>query len=94
MNHYHFIDWNSGFTPVHQFVKIIKILTKDVDMVYIKGNEKFNFMKKYSEVPVYKFDESPPLPLTKPTCFHHNSKKCVCALSNVFFLYHNFLMNQ
>lgn len=92
MNNYHFIDWNIGFTPVHQFCNILQSLTKQVDMVYVKGMEKANYIKKHSLAPVYEFDEQPSLQLMEPKCFYHTSNNCICAISNVYFLYKNFIM--
>lgn len=92
MNNHHGIDWKAGFTPLHQFGGIVDQLTKGADMVYVKGREKLDILKKYCTRPVYEFDEHPPLERTQPKCFHHNNDICACALSNVFFLYDNFIM--
>lgn len=92
MKNHHYINWEEGFTPVHQFGNILQSLTKGVDMVYVKGMEKANYIKKYSLVPVYEFDEQPALQPMKPKCFYHNNINCICAVSNVFFLYESFIM--
>ncbi|CAH1099677.1 unnamed protein product [Psylliodes chrysocephalus] len=92
MNNYHYIDWNVGSTPVHQFGNILKFLSEKTDMIYVKGIEKANYIKKYSQVPVYEFDEQPALQPMESKCFYHTKNNGVCAISNVFFLYNNFMM--
>ena len=96
MKNHHCINWNEGFTPHHYFSNIIEKLTEEVEVefVYVKGVEKAAFVKKYSKKPVIEIDEQPALPIGTPKCFHHSKSTCMCALSNVLYLYDNFFMNE
>jgi hypothetical protein len=94
MKHHHCITWNSGFTPLHSFAPIVKELTAGYLFVYVKGKEKYNFLKKYSSRPVIELDEQPVITPSTPRCFYHSKSPCICALSNVFFMYENFFMNE
>jgi len=47
MNHHHFIQWGEGFTALYYLSTIIKRVTRDVDMIYVKGLEKLEFIKTY-----------------------------------------------
>jgi hypothetical protein len=92
MKNHHCIDWNEGFTPHHQFKSILNRLTLNVDIIYVKGGEK----KKYlplEKISIMEFEEQPALKPQKPMCFYHSKPECMCALTNVFQLYNNFIMN-
>lgn len=90
-NH-HCISWHTGFTPIHKFADILKNLTEKVDIVYVKGKEKTEYIRKYSAKPVVELDEQPSLEKRESLCFYHTKSLCICALSNVYYLYNNFLM--
>ncbi|CAH1099637.1 unnamed protein product [Psylliodes chrysocephalus] len=94
MNNHHAIDWNNGYTPLHHFGSIFQKLIKDIDCIYVKGMEKANYIKKFSTVPVYEIDEQPAFELGEPLCFYHKNNKCICALSNVYFLYNKYMMQN
>lgn len=94
MNNHHCIDWNFGFTPLYQFSDVIKNLTSTVECVYVKGKEKADYIRKYSMNPVYELAESPKLQVGRTHCFYHTKESCICALTNVFYLYDNFLMDE
>lgn len=90
-NH-HCLDWTDGFTPSFSFPHIIQRLTKDADYVYVKGLEKATYIRSFISTPVIEFDEQPALVPTEPSCFYHLKSPAICALSNVYYLYHNFVM--
>lgn len=94
MNNHHCIPWNEGFTPLHNFSSIIKSLTQKCSCVYVKGEEKANIMRKYCSKPVIEIDEHPTLQPGETQCFFHTKEICYCALTNVFYLYNNFLMDD
>lgn len=94
MKNHHCIQWNQGFTPLHKFSDIVKSLTAKCECVYVKGEEKMNIIRKYSSKPVIELDEYPALLPDKPQCFFHSKKHCVCALSNAFYLYNRFFMDD
>lgn len=92
---YHFLDWNSGHTPLHKFAAIVKDLTEKADIVYVKGKEKSEFLRKYSAKPIVELDEQPSLGKNIATCFYHlKNDKCACSLKNVFLLYDQFVMQS
>ncbi|CAH1160039.1 unnamed protein product [Phaedon cochleariae] len=90
-NH-HCLPWDMGFTPLHLFGKIIMDLTNSSDIIYVKGFEKANYIRQFIKKLVVEFDEQPTLKMTHPKCFNHSKTQCICALSNVFYLYENFIM--
>lgn len=92
-NNYHCIDWDEGHTPFFYFGKIIQKLTENEEIIHVKGAEKAEFIKKHSSIPIYELDEHPPLQFSEPRCFHHLKSKCMCSLSNVLYLYENFIMS-
>lgn len=92
MKNHHSILWNDGFTPIHKFSNIMKNLTEQVDQVYVKGTEKMQYIKKYTLNPVIDLGDDPPLQKEKPHCFYHSNPICICALTNVYYLYNNCLM--
>jgi len=92
MSHHHAIDWNTGFTPHYLFPQIIKHITRNVTEVYVKGKEKTDFVRKYITIPVFELPETPALKQELGSCFFHINEYCICALSNVYNLYHNFVM--
>lgn len=92
MANHHGLNWNHGFTPLHEFHNIIQNVTKNAEAVYVKGREKAQYIRKYSLAPVFEMDEHPGLPKLPPKCPHHLSENSICSLSNVFYLYENFIM--
>lgn len=91
-HNYHGIDWSEGCTPYFNFGKIIRELTECEESIFVKGKEKASYIKEYSSRPVYELEERPPLQFSEPRCFYHLKSKCMCSLSNVFYLYENFIM--
>lgn len=91
-NH-HCIKWSDGFTPLHMFGQIIKNLTTSAECVYVKGGEKAKYIRQFITQPVLELEEQPPLLKSSAKCFFHSNDKCMCALSNVYYLYENFMMS-
>lgn len=94
MNNHHCLDWHFGFTPFYLFSDIIKNLTSKVECVYVKGREKADYIRKYSMNSVYELAESSKLQVGQTRCLYHTKESCICALTNVFYLYDNFLMDE
>lgn len=91
MHNHHCIDWDAGYTPLYKFSNIIKSLTEKVDIVYVKGKEKADFLRKLTSKPIIELEEQPRLKKNAPKCFYHsNSTSCACSLFNVFFYMKNF----
>jgi hypothetical protein len=90
-NH-HSIPWDEGFTPAYMFPKILKRLVRNVDVVYVKGREKAEFLRTYITNPIVEIEEQPALPPSKPICMHHLTAICHCALSNVYQLHEHYVM--
>lgn len=92
MNNYHCIRWQDGSTPLHQFEKIIEDLSDKADTIYVKGKEKAKFFQKYTPKRVVELDEQPSLQQSQPSCLYHfTNTKCMCALTNVYYLYKEFM---
>lgn len=92
MKNYHSIPWDSGFTPLHNFVSIMKDLSSKADRFYLKGREKAEYIGRYTSKPVVELEEQPRLQKSSVSCFAHNNNISMCALTNVYFLYQNFIM--
>lgn len=93
MHNHHCIDWEEGFTPAYLLPKIIQRLTRDVDIVYVKGKEKAAYLKKYTNK-ITELNEHPALRASTPSCLYHTDPLCICALSNVYNLYQEFIMHE
>lgn len=94
MKNHHCINWNDGYTPLHHFSAIIKEITSNADFVYVKGSEKVEYIKKYCTKQIVELDEQPTLRPSSPKCFFHSKSPSMWALSNVFYMYINFFMNE
>lgn len=93
-NH-HAIKWKDGFVPLHKFFDILHYITDKYDRVYVKGKEKAEYVKKLLlSKPVIELDEQPSLQQGEPNCLFHSKMFCMCALTNVFYLYDKFLMKE
>lgn len=92
MKNHHCIDWNEGVIPAFLFKQILSRLVKDADMVYVKGREKAEFIRKHITMKVIELDEQPALTPLEPSCLFHKTSKCMCALTNVYHLYNNYSM--
>lgn len=93
MFNHHCINWEEGFTPQHLFPHILKRVTRNADVVYIKGLEKANFIRKFISKPIEVFENQPALAPMEASCLYHSSSVCHCALTNVKFLFHNNVMD-
>lgn len=91
-NNHHGISWDEGLVPVYLFPQILSRLLDNADRIYVKGREKANFVRNAAKKLVIEFPEEPALLKMEPSCFYHISSTCMCALSNVFTLYENFVM--
>lgn len=91
MKNHHCIKWEVGYTPLYQFRNIIKNITNPGIAVYVKGKEKANFLQKFSRGPVQEIDEQPVIQSSEAKCFYHSKSPCICAVSNVYHIYENFI---
>lgn len=94
IKNHHCISWQQGFTPVYKFGEIVNQIMDKADIVFVKGREKLDYVKNYTLKPVLELYENPALEPTSPKCFYHLKSPCICALTNVYYLYNNFLMNE
>lgn len=92
MAHHHAINWNDGFTHHFLFPQIINHITRDFKEVYVKGKEKADFVRTFVKIPVLELPETPALKQELGSCFYHMNEYCICALTNVYNLYDNFVM--
>lgn len=92
MNNHHCINWDEGFTPVHLFPKILQRLVRDAHIVYVKGYEKAQFIRSHTKKHIIEIEEQPALSVSTPSCMHHSTSLCYCALSNVYHLYQHYIM--
>lgn len=88
-HNHHCVDWLEGFTSVHKFQDILHKITEDAEQIYVKGFEKAAYIEEHVSKPVYRIEDHPPIEAREPSCFHHTKSPCICALSNVIYLYKN-----
>lgn len=93
MHNHHCIDWDEGYAQAFMIERIVQRLTRDADLVYVKGKEKADYLKRYS-TKIVEFPEKPTLRPSKPSCMYHTYPLCICALSNVYNLYQQFVMQE
>lgn len=94
INNHHCIRWESGFTPVHKFKDILNDITSSFDVIYVKGREKTEYLRGLTAKPIVECAEQPKISLQEPLCFYHSKTSCVCALTNVYNFYENFIMKE
>lgn len=97
IRNHHCIEWNEGTIPLQHLERIVHKLIDSTSpdcLVYVKGKEKANYLRKLTNKPVFELKEQPRLTKTKPKCFSHRKDNCFCALSNVYYLYEIFLNKE
>ena len=93
INNHHGINWNAGATSLADFKDIIITITNSSNLIYVKGREKANYLRKFTEKQVLELDEHPALRKSQPKCSNHFKTPCKCALTNVLNLYDIFIKN-
>lgn len=89
---YHGLTWSTGWIPVKSFGDILQRETKNNSIIYVKGVEKTEFIRKYLGSIVKEYPKlTPSLHKTyqEPCCFYHKISYGRCALANVKLLYKN-----
>ena len=92
---YHGLEWDFGSIELNEIDSILKHALKDYESfrIYVKGNEKANFLKKFLDedcICTIPISREPKLSKFKkiPKCyFHKNINAWHCALANVKLLY-------
>lgn len=84
--HYIGLKWNSGTLPYNDVEETLHSHLKDVDVIYVKGSRKAQWLR--SLVGVYRYviedleeEDCPSIQQLTKTCFYH-PKKFVCAAEN------------
>lgn len=55
--HHHKIEWNDGFLEYHELFPILRHIFKDVGVLYVKGSERAEFLRKITGNYVVDLDE-------------------------------------
>ena len=92
---YHGMEWDSGYIELNEIDEILKNIYEFYKnpKIYVKGNEKTNFLKKFLDedcIYAIPIGRDPKLSKFKkiPECyFHKNVNPWHCALANVKLLY-------
>lgn len=96
-NYYHGLMWGVGWTSLQSFKNILQYETKNDSIIYVKGFEKTNFIRKYLGNIVQEYPETE-FSLRninrQPYCFYHNIPYGHCALVNVKLLYENLYIKK
>lgn len=90
-NSHHGLGWDEGYICVSQFDVIIKRLCANVDVVYVKGKEKLEFLKSILNKRIVDLIDADKIIKEEPSCSFHVGNDVVCALTNVERL-HKYLM--
>jgi hypothetical protein len=89
---FHGVSWDIGFTPLHLFGKIMDNLSSSIESIYLSDRKKAMYIQQFTSKPVLEFGNVS-LKKTTPSCLYHNEDDCVCALSNVYYLFEHYVMN-
>lgn len=81
------LNWEGGFTNSCEFDAIVKQLCRNVDVVYVKGRQKLDFLKHIVNNRIVDLLEAGKITRGIPSCPFHNGNFVVCALRNVELLY-------
>lgn len=95
---HHGLRFSSGYIDYSLIPNLVRaqILNANVDLIYVKGHQKVEFLKKLfsieelSSIKVINLEDGKcemACSKTRPLCFSHNLKECVCALTNCWMLY-------
>lgn len=91
-SYHHGIRWHDGFTSCSVFDEIIKRLCVNVDVIYVKGRQKKDYLKNIIDKPIVDLVYAENIQRGEPTCAFHTSNYVVCAASNCQRLY-EYLVN-
>lgn len=91
VNFHHGIPWNDGYESLENLQEILKEATQTAGIIYVKGKQKAEFLRKYVDKPVVELLERPKLKPMVPECWHHKLQHCSCALANAYSLYNFYL---
>lgn len=86
-SYYHGLKWEDGYTVVGEFDEIIKRLCFGVDLVFVKGREKLEYLKCILDKRIIDLVDAQKIMRGKPSCSFHTGNYVVCAMSNVEALY-------
>lgn len=93
-SHHHGLRWDDGFIKLSEFDKIVERLCWSANVVYVKGREKVDFLKRILPCKrIVDVREAGKISPKMPKCMFHTSNYCVCALVIVQELY-EFLVNN
>lgn len=96
-NYHHGIMFHEGHVPLYKVSSILDKHLSDVDTVYVKGHQKYLFVKNFSpHTKVVDLGQSlviTNVSLNKPNCFYHSNDLCICAINNCKLLYESIKEN-
>lgn len=90
-NYHHGLRWEEGYISVSEFDRIIKRLCSDVDVVYVKGREKLEFLKSILNKRIIDLVDANKITKEEASCSFHVGESVVCALTNVERLYRHLM---
>lgn len=95
MTNYHCINWDHGSCPLYEFDNIVNHVTKFTEVIYMKGREKVKFLREFlPHKTIIELDEQPRLQRNRPRCSSHSKNPCMCAVTNVIYLYKNSIIGE
>lgn len=79
----HGLKWEDGYVNAGTFDEVVKRLCMCVDVVFVKGREKLEFLKCIVDKCIVNLVDVEKITRGKPSCSFHVGNYVVCALSNV-----------
>lgn len=84
---YHGLNWIDGYTPCSVFDEIIKRLCVNIDVIYVKGRQKVDYLRNIVDKRIVDLVHADNIRRGEPSCAFHINNYAVCALLNCERLY-------
>lgn len=90
-NNHHTLRYSDGHVNLSELKGILQRFTAKSDLIFVKGHQKVNVLKKYGvNTPIINLEyvqNAPKLVQTKSACcFYHKNNLKICSISNVNIL--------
>lgn len=86
-DNHHGLRYNDGNTNSEEISNILKQFTKEVDLIFVKGHQKIEFLQKYLSLRIINLENYLNVPLLNKTnincCMYHKNVFSICSLYNI-----------
>lgn len=91
-DNHHGLHYNNGSINSNEILNILNQFTRGVDLIYVKGHQKIEFLQKYLSIRINNLENYVNVPVFNKTntncCMYHRNVFNICSLYNL-----NVLMN-